>query len=54
MGEADRIYRAMLAEGVIVRPIAGYGMPAHLRVTVGLPEHNERFLAALGRALKKG
>ncbi len=54
VGEADRIYRAMLAEGVIVRPIAGYGMPAHLRVTVGLPEHNERFLAALGRALKKG
>jgi histidinol-phosphate aminotransferase len=49
--EADRIYRAMLAEGVIVRPIAGYGMPEHLRVTVGLPEHNERFLAALERAL---
>jgi histidinol-phosphate aminotransferase len=36
---------------VIVRPIAGYGMPEHLRVTVGLPEHNERFLAALERAL---
>ncbi len=52
--EADRIYRAMLAEGVIVRPIAGYGMPEHLRVTVGLPEQNERFLAALGRALKRG
>ncbi|HEU4652052.1 MAG TPA: histidinol-phosphate transaminase [Croceibacterium sp.] len=49
--EAGRIYRAMLAEGVIVRPIAGYGMPEHLRVTVGLPEHNARFLAALERAL---
>jgi len=49
--DADRIYRAMLAEGVIVRPIAGYGMPQHLRVTVGLPEHNERFLGALQRAL---
>jgi histidinol-phosphate aminotransferase len=54
VGEADRIYRAMLAEGVIVRPIAGYGMPEHLRVTVGLPEHNERFLASLARALRKG
>ncbi|HSJ99249.1 MAG TPA: histidinol-phosphate transaminase [Myxococcota bacterium] len=51
VGEADRVYRSLLAEGVIVRPIAGYGMPEHLRVTVGLPEHNARFLAALGRAL---
>jgi len=51
--EAGRIYGEMLAEGVIVRPIAGYGMPEHLRVTVGLPEHNARFLAALGRALAR-
>jgi histidinol-phosphate aminotransferase len=43
----------MLAEGVIVRPIAGYGMPEHLRVTVGLPEQNARFIAALERALAK-
>jgi histidinol-phosphate aminotransferase len=53
VGEADRIYKAMLNEGVIVRPIAGYGMPEHLRVTVGLPEHNARFLAALERAVAK-
>ena len=51
VGEAQRVYQAMLAEGVIVRPIAGYGMPRHLRVTVGLPEQNARFLAALARAL---
>jgi histidinol-phosphate aminotransferase len=51
VGAAQEIYASMLAEGVIVRPIAGYGMPEHLRVTVGLPEQNERFLAALGRAL---
>ncbi len=49
--EAERVYRALLAEGVIVRPIAGYGMPEHLRVTVGLPEHNARFLGALARAI---
>jgi histidinol-phosphate aminotransferase len=53
VGDADRIYDSMLREGVIVRPIAGYGMPEHLRVTVGLPAHNERFLAALERALAK-
>ena len=54
VGDAARVYAALLREGVIVRPIAGYGMPEYLRVTIGLPEHNERFLAALARALAKG
>jgi len=53
VGEAARVYGRLLREGVIVRPIAGYGLPEHLRVTVGLPEHNARFLAALERALRK-
>ena len=39
---------ALLRQGVIVRPVANYGLPEHLRVTVGLPEENRRFLAALG------
>jgi histidinol-phosphate aminotransferase len=50
VGDAARIYERLLREGIIVRPIAGYGMPKHLRVTVGLPEQNERFLVALKRA----
>ena len=41
----------LLRDGVIVRPVANYGLPGFLRVTVGLPAENERFLAALGRAL---
>lgn len=49
--DALAIYDAMLSDGVIVRPVANYGMPDHLRVTVGLAEENERFLAALRRAL---
>ncbi|MEO5691558.1 MAG: histidinol-phosphate transaminase [Usitatibacter sp.] len=53
VGDADRIYRELLAQGVIVRPIAGYGMPQHLRITVGLPEQNTRFLSALERAVGK-
>jgi len=36
---------------VIVRPIAGYDMPEHLRVTVGTPKENARFLEALASAL---
>ena len=45
--EAAPIYDALLAKGVIVRPLANYKMPSHLRVSIGLPEENETFLAAL-------
>ena len=45
------MYRALLSRGVIVRPIAAYGMPNHLRVTVGLLDENERFLRALADSL---
>ena len=53
VGDAQRVYARLLAAGVIVRPIAGYGMPEHLRITVGLPEQNARFLDELARALGK-
>jgi histidinol-phosphate aminotransferase len=36
---------------VIVRPVANYGLPEWLRVSVGLPEENEAFIAALAKAL---
>ena len=42
-----RVYQRCCAQGVIVRPVANYGLPEYLRVTVGLPAENERFLAAL-------
>jgi histidinol-phosphate aminotransferase len=48
---AAPVYEALLREGVIVRPVANYGMPNHLRVTVGLPEENERFIVALQKVL---
>ncbi|GAA5188025.1 histidinol-phosphate transaminase [Ferrimonas gelatinilytica] len=48
---ADEIYQALLTRGVIVRPIAGYGMPDHLRVSIGLPQENDRFMAALDELL---
>ncbi|MYA18130.1 MAG: histidinol-phosphate transaminase, partial [Gammaproteobacteria bacterium] len=51
--DAEIVYARMLADGVIVRPGANYGMPEHLRVTVGLPEENQRFLDALARALDR-
>ncbi|HDV7284880.1 TPA: histidinol-phosphate transaminase [Mannheimia haemolytica] len=48
---AAAIYEALLREGVIVRPIAGYGMPNHLRISIGLPQENERFFTALLKVL---
>ena len=38
---------ALLKEGVIVRPIAGYGYPNAVRVTIGTQEENKRFIKAL-------
>jgi histidinol-phosphate aminotransferase len=45
------VYQALLREGVIVRPVANYGMPHHLRVTVGKTDENERFLRSLQKVL---
>ena len=52
--EAAPVFQALLREGVIVRPVANYGMPNHLRVTVGLPEENQRFLDVLKQVLISG
>jgi histidinol-phosphate aminotransferase len=38
---------------VIVRPIAGYGLPEHLRVTVGTAQENQKFLSALASSIKE-
>jgi len=51
VGDGAGVFRRLLERGVIVRPIAGYGMPQHLRVTVGLESENERFLDALAQSL---
>ena len=50
---AQAIYEDLLREGVIVRPIACYGMPNHMRVSIGLPEENDRFFSALLKVLNK-
>ncbi len=47
------VHEQLLREGLIVRPLAGFGMPEHVRVTVGLPEENERLVKAL-RRLREG
>lgn len=49
--EAGPVYEALLREGVIVRPIAGYGLPTCLRISIGLEHENQRCLEALAKVL---
>ncbi|MBK8318186.1 MAG: histidinol-phosphate transaminase [Betaproteobacteria bacterium] len=48
---AAEVNQQLLKQGVIVRPIAGYGLPDWLRVTIGTEPDNARFLEALEKAL---
>ena len=55
VGNAGAVYEGLLRQGVIVRPVGGYGLPEWLRVSVGLPAENDRLLAALSQVLgRKG
>jgi len=47
VGDGDKIFRGLQRRGVIVRPMRGYKMPEWVRVTVGLPEENRRFVKEL-------
>ena len=51
VGQAARVYQELLRRGVIVRPVANYQLPEWLRVSIGLPAENQRFLDALPDAL---
>jgi histidinol-phosphate aminotransferase len=47
----NRVNLELLKQGVIVRPVGNYGLPQWLRITIGLPEENAAFLAALEKTL---
>jgi histidinol-phosphate aminotransferase len=47
-----RTYQRLLPDGVIIRPMEGYGFPGYARVSVGTPRENERFIAAMEKTRK--
>jgi histidinol-phosphate aminotransferase len=51
VGDGGRVFRQLLERGVIVRPVAGYGMPEYLRVSIGLETENQRLLETLAAVL---
>jgi histidinol-phosphate aminotransferase len=50
-GAGARVNVALLKQGVIVRPVGAYGLPQWLRISIGLPEENARFVEAMKKAL---
>src|SRR5258706_1118840 len=53
VARALEVYKRLLRRSVIVRPVGGYELPEHLRVTVGTAAEDEKFLSALAAALKE-
>lgn len=53
LGDADKLYNAMLYKGVIVRSMRAYGFPRFIRITVGTDEENARFLRSFAECLKE-
>jgi histidinol-phosphate aminotransferase len=52
-GDANELFERLLREGIIVRPLAGFGSPTAIRISVGTPAELDEFAAALGRVLAR-
>ncbi len=50
---ARDFFEAMLRKGVIIRSMESYGFPTFIRVTIGTPEENQRFLNAFAEVLQQ-
>jgi len=53
VGDGAAVFQGLQAQGVIVRPMGGYRLGEWIRVTVGTPAENQRFLAALTKVLNE-
>jgi histidinol-phosphate aminotransferase len=51
--DANTFARRMLAQGVIVRSLVPWGIPNGIRVTIGTPEQNQRFVEALQKVVRQ-
>lgn len=51
--DSETIFRKMLLDGVIIRPLGSMGRPRVVRISIGLPEENARTISSLKRALGK-
>lgn len=54
LDNASDVNKALLQRGVIVRALAGYGMPEYLRISIGTEAENKRFIEVLTQVLQQG
>jgi histidinol-phosphate aminotransferase len=52
VGNGQEVFKQLLSQGVIVRPMGGYQFPEHVRVTVGTMEENRKFVDTLKKVIK--
>lgn len=52
-GHGRDVFHALQRKKVIVRPMDGFGLPDHVRVTIGTPRENRHFIKALKEVLKE-
>ena len=52
VGKGREVFEALQREGMIVRPMDGYGLPTYVRITVGRPSENRKCIEALKRVLR--
>jgi histidinol-phosphate aminotransferase len=53
VGDGKAVFNALLSKGIIIRDMNSYGLPEWIRVSIGTPQQNERFLTELRTLLKK-
>jgi histidinol-phosphate aminotransferase len=53
VGDGRAVFDRLLELGVIVRPVGGYSLPSHVRISIGLEAENRRLVAALEQVLSK-
>jgi histidinol-phosphate aminotransferase len=54
VGDGKKVFQGLLQKGIIIRDMNAYGLPEWIRVSVGTPEQNRRFLEALPSVLPAG
>jgi len=52
VGDGGEVFKRLMKKGIIVRSMVSYHLPACIRVSVGTPEQNARFIAELPAALE--
>ncbi|OGV58675.1 MAG: histidinol-phosphate transaminase [Lentisphaerae bacterium RIFOXYA12_FULL_48_11] len=54
VGNGRDVYQKLMREGIIVRPMDGYGLPGHIRITIGTKQENKKCIRAIEKVLPRG